>query len=344
MTLSAHGQVSANYTASPTNGPAPLLVFFNDFSSGSISNHFWDFGDGTTFSEDDFSVEHTYQGAGTFTVTLIVSGPAGSATNTQANLITTSLVPPVASFSASPTNGAAPLEVFFDGSTSGSITNIFWDFGDGTSTNGQDEFPDHFYQEAGTFTVTLIVSGPAGSATNTQVNLIVVPPGNSYISPSSGKWEQGVNWSLGVPPDSTQVGIYITNAASKTVTIDAVTSSNFPSTMTISNLTLSAPSGSTNTLLLSGAGLATPLDILNGLTVNSNGLLVVTNSALLVTGLAGGFFAINAGGGVVVSNGTLQNVEQAVVDGTLTIAGGTNSFSSPLSTLVNLPIRQVPCG
>ena len=79
--------VSASFSGTPTNGTAPLLVTFTDTSSGTITNRFWDFGDGGTTNVTTNSVAHTY-GAGTYTVTLLVSGSGGSGTNTQPNYIT----------------------------------------------------------------------------------------------------------------------------------------------------------------------------------------------------------------------------------------------------------------
>jgi PKD repeat protein len=79
---------TAVFSASPTNGVTPLTVTFTDSSTGPITNRLWDFGDGGTAS---FSVAtnptHTYSNAGTYSVTLVVSGAGGSGTNTVANLI-----------------------------------------------------------------------------------------------------------------------------------------------------------------------------------------------------------------------------------------------------------------
>jgi PKD repeat protein len=80
-------QPIANFSASPTNGVAPLLVTFTDTSTGSISNRFWDFGDGSTTNVTTNTVVHTYA-VGTNTVTLIVSGPNGASTNIQPACIT----------------------------------------------------------------------------------------------------------------------------------------------------------------------------------------------------------------------------------------------------------------
>ena len=74
---------TASFTATPTNGPAPLLVNLTDTSTGAITSRFWDFGDSTTTNTSATSLSHTYGDAGIRTVTLIVSGPGGGSTNQQ---------------------------------------------------------------------------------------------------------------------------------------------------------------------------------------------------------------------------------------------------------------------
>ncbi|MGD0059825.1 MAG: hypothetical protein ABSD58_10440 [Verrucomicrobiia bacterium] len=106
------------------------------------------------------------------------------------------------------------------------------------------------------------------------------PQTNSWINFSDGKWETATNWSLDSPPSANLSGALITNAGSKIVTIDAVTASNYPGSMTISNLTVSAPTGSTNTLLLSGAGGVKPFTVLGVATILPGGLIDIENSSL----------------------------------------------------------------
>jgi PKD repeat protein len=84
------------------------------------------------------------------------------------------LTAPVASFTASPTNGFAPLAVTFMDTSSGTITNRFWDFGDATTTNTVATTIGHTYNTNGSFTVQLIVSGPGGVSSNTQTGCIIV--------------------------------------------------------------------------------------------------------------------------------------------------------------------------
>jgi PKD repeat protein len=82
---------------------------------------------------------------------------------------------PSAIFSGSPTNGTAPLLVTFTDTSTGSITNRFWDFGGGATTNVTTNGVSHTYS-AGTYSVKLIVTGLGGASTNTQSNYITVTP------------------------------------------------------------------------------------------------------------------------------------------------------------------------
>jgi PKD repeat protein len=79
--------------------------------------------------------------------------------------------PPVADFTGSPTNGAAPLAVTFTDSSTGDVTNRFWDFGDGAPTNITAAGISHTYA-AGTYDVTLIATGPDGVSTNAKTGYI----------------------------------------------------------------------------------------------------------------------------------------------------------------------------
>ncbi len=83
---------------------------------------------------------------------------------------------------------------------------------------------------------------------------------NSWTNPASAAWES-MNWSLGVLPDSSQE-VMITNTGFKAVGISPSTRANFPDSMTVSNLTVSAPTNAFNTLLLNFFGTGTPLEVL----------------------------------------------------------------------------------
>ncbi|MFN8455488.1 MAG: PKD domain-containing protein [Anaerolineae bacterium] len=162
----------AAFTATPTSGPATLNVQFTDHSSGVITAWLWDFGDGTSGSALQ-SPTHTYATAGVYNVSLTVSGPGGSDTETKPNYITVSPEPPEAKFVATPTIGVAPLTVAFTDHSLGAITGWLWDFGDGTP-GSTEQNPTHIYAANGEYTVSLTVNGPAGSDTETRPGYIVV--------------------------------------------------------------------------------------------------------------------------------------------------------------------------
>jgi len=164
-----------SFSASPTNGEAPLVVTFTDASSGNITNRFWDFGDGQTTNTIASSLEHTYGLAGTYTISLTVSGLGGSNTDTESNYVSaTNPPPPVAAFSASPTSGAAALPVTFTDASTGNVTNHLWDFGDGATTNTTDSTATHTYTTAGTYSAGLTVFGLGGSDTTNRLSYISV--------------------------------------------------------------------------------------------------------------------------------------------------------------------------
>ena len=78
--------MQAEFMGAPTSGLEPLVVQFTDQSTGTVATWSWDFGDGQTSDEQNPS--HTYQSAGIYTVSLTVTGPAGSDTETKTNYIT----------------------------------------------------------------------------------------------------------------------------------------------------------------------------------------------------------------------------------------------------------------
>ncbi len=78
--------------------------------------------------------------------------------------------PPIASFTATPASGTAPLAVQFDASAStdsgGSVAAYSWNFGDNSAT-GSGATISHTFQAAGTYTVTLTVTDNGGATGST---------------------------------------------------------------------------------------------------------------------------------------------------------------------------------
>jgi len=173
----------ADFSGTPLTGVAPLAVAFSDISSGTVTAWSWNFGDSGTSTLQNPS--HTYALPGTYTVSLIVTGPGGSDGETKVGYIVVSVPPPVANFSGAPRTGVAPLAVVFSDISSGAVTSWSWDFGDtGTSTL---QNPNHTYTLSGLYTVTLTATGPGGSDSETKVGYIAVAPvANFSGTPRSG--------------------------------------------------------------------------------------------------------------------------------------------------------------
>jgi PKD repeat protein len=86
------------------------------------------------------------------------------------------VVQPGAVFTAAPTSGVFPsLTVTFTDASSGIVTNWYWNFGDGATSNTYTTTSvTHTYTSAGVYTVAETVTGPGGANTNTQTSLITV--------------------------------------------------------------------------------------------------------------------------------------------------------------------------
>ena len=78
----------------------------------------------------------------------------------------------VADFTVAATSGSAPLALNFVNTSTGNITSYTWRFGDGAMS--QSANPVHVYTVAGTYSISLTVSGPEGIATKTCAGCLTV--------------------------------------------------------------------------------------------------------------------------------------------------------------------------
>jgi autotransporter-associated beta strand protein len=159
----------AKLSFTPLTGIAPLEVTFTDSSTGTITSRTWDFGDGE--SDTAKNPMHTYTDPGTYGIVLAVEGPGGTDI-TDTAWISVNDSTPTAQFTFTPDSGAAPLEVTFTDQSTGNITSRLWIFGDGTTASTANA--THTYTTAGTYSVTLKVSGPAGSDSLQRSDAITV--------------------------------------------------------------------------------------------------------------------------------------------------------------------------
>ena len=169
---------AADFVAWPTDGPGPLQVGFENYSTCEFSTCSWDFGDGST-ATGCADQKHTYIRTGTYSVKLTITGPGGTNSMILRNQITV-FEAVAADFSAAPTTGPAPLEVTFKNQSSGDYNVCGWDFGDGTTaTECADQ--THTYAGTGKYTVKLSAKGPGGGDTMTKEQYILVETYRTFL-------------------------------------------------------------------------------------------------------------------------------------------------------------------
>jgi hypothetical protein len=188
---------------------------------------------------------------------------------------------------------------------------------------------------------------PGAPANSPAAGVALTPPPtrNIWTNPASGNW-QDLSWSLGVRP-TTNHDVMITNANSKAVGIFPGIPATYASNMVVSNLTIAAPAGSVNTLLLNYSGTAIPLTVLGTCTVGSNGILNIQYGSVIASGAGygsddrchimgtvlqtGGFWSVPNGTmtldfGNVNINGDCNFLNSDMYDGVFNQSGGQATF------------------
>jgi len=159
---------AAAFEASATDVVAGKDMVFTDSSTGDIDSWTWDFGDDTTVTWSaatrEGTIPHHYTDGGTYTVSLTVTNASGNDVETKTGYITVHAVPK-AVFSSL----AKDQVVQFTDSSTGEITSWKWNFGDGTAEEWTARPAggkiSHTYDKAGTYVVSLEVTGALGTHT-----------------------------------------------------------------------------------------------------------------------------------------------------------------------------------
>ena len=158
--------------AEPAKGYIPLTVKFSHSSDLTPSAYEWDFGDGNTSTAA--SPAHTYEAAGSYTVSLKITDAYSVSETTSAVIEVEEPTAPVVSVSADITKAYAPRTIHFESEVTGGIPEDYaytWDFGDGNTSDEPN--PEYRFPAAGTYTVKLTVSTNAGMI-KTESNLITI--------------------------------------------------------------------------------------------------------------------------------------------------------------------------
>jgi gliding motility-associated-like protein len=221
LSLGLSAQTTAQFSTNNTSGCSPLVVIFTDQSTGNPTNWRWDFGNSNGSIQQNPSA--IYLNPGTYTVSLIASGPGGIDTVIKTQLITV-FRNPDAKFVANRTTGCIPAPISFtDISVPGdaALTSWIWDFGDGSTSTQQN--PTHTYTTPGTYTVTLlardangckheftrpsyitIMPKPTVAFTGTPINGCNIPHTVNFNNTTTGGSGFTYAWTFGDGSTSTQ--------------------------------------------------------------------------------------------------------------------------------------------
>jgi len=150
-----------------------LDAFFTN-NTDFADSYFWDFGDGTTSTEENPS--HTYATDADYIVTLTATNSCGSVSDDdEVEISTGNLTAPTANFSASTATGCAPFTASFNNLSSPNATSWNWSFSGGNPANSTAENPPTVtYLTPGTYTVILVATNAAGNNTQVETDYIVV--------------------------------------------------------------------------------------------------------------------------------------------------------------------------
>jgi PKD repeat protein len=220
---------NADFSYSPSSPKRGEKVNFNGSlssdSDGTIVSWQWDFGDGNTARGERVTHIFNWEGSEnqTFSVVLkVTDNRGGEGVTTKSITISTETKNqlPTADFSYSPSSPKKGETVYFNGGLSsdsdGSIVSWQWDFGDGSTANG--ETVDHAYDwddnDSRTFSVILKVMDNSGGEAVTSKTVTVtggepnqLPTADFSYSPTSPKEGETIyfNASSSSDPDGSIV-------------------------------------------------------------------------------------------------------------------------------------------
>ncbi len=210
---------TANFSFTPAEPKIDEEISFRDESTDpdgatDIVSWEWDFGDGTTSTEQN--PKKRYSQKKVYDVRLTVRD-RGGLTNFVIKKVPVGIVPPKADFSFSPASPEVGDEIqFTDKSTDdGQIVSRRWDFGDGTTSTEQN--PKKKYTQPGTFKVKLTVRDNDGAESTTEKSITVKPSSRPVVGVFPNPARDSATFTFTLPPGATSGTLFVFSIAGKLV-------------------------------------------------------------------------------------------------------------------------------
>ena len=153
---------SVSLTVDPDTICVDETAFFDQTTSGGANYFQWNFGAGAGFQWTGAGDQaHTYNTAGTYTVSYAASIQGATAGCADTASVTVVVLPrPTADFTLDQDVACDSITVTIT-DLSISAVSYSWDFGDGSTSNAPNP-PPHFYGASGTYTINLTVTNALG--------------------------------------------------------------------------------------------------------------------------------------------------------------------------------------
>ncbi|MGD0710707.1 MAG: PKD domain-containing protein [Bacteroidales bacterium] len=156
------------FSADTLSGCEPLGVNFTDLSTPAIATWLWDFDDPMSGTNNTSTLQnpyHLFSSPGVYSISLTVTTTDSCSGSYTHNSMIEVYITPVADFSMYPQPGSTALapDILFEDL---SVNAYTWDWNFGDPSSGSDtsdiKNPEHSYNSAGTFIVTLFVESIHG--------------------------------------------------------------------------------------------------------------------------------------------------------------------------------------
>ena len=182
---------AVDFTVDVTTSCKPFNATFADLTTGAAVRS-WNFGDGTSLTTNNGSVQHVYTRPGNYSVTLTVTNAFGCTQSLTKSSLVNIAVPAIVLSGANIT-GCAPVNASLTAAVttpnSDPVSQYAWNFGDGNTQTTTASGVAHQYNTPGAYNVTVTVTTQQGCTASVTAGQLVragTPPTNVSFTATPG--------------------------------------------------------------------------------------------------------------------------------------------------------------